>query len=403
MTVRYSLQAMKRAGVVGGGRAVQFVTKAEPGAALEALVSAATVAEEPHLEAGLNGEDTISTSSYTQLPDGPMAFMHLCDNADLLAHWMRVVADQLEQAGLSGRLQVAKSVEPLFLNVPALTAVIALQIEQDTRLAAPHLYGTPPIGWWVSQDRTDRVIPALVDWVLEAPGEVYLFAGIGMHLTPEAAKSILLSMILSSNWKELKRVTEDRRQQRRLVVHEEGGVIVSSYDADSTWLEQFEALQAPLRQAAPAAVHALVRPLPPVDKQTDAWERPPATPYAATVGVASTLGAVAHLLGEYVPDAYAQQVLTTAQLDRIGELPAERWEVEDLAAGRHLVTARDLAPWLDVNLSPYSPEDTYMTRAAIPEAAILAQARADFGPAILTPEVLRANPTPSPTGPRLHP
>ena len=56
------------------------------------------------------------------------------------------------------------------------------------------------------------------------------------------------------------------------------------------------------------------------------------------------------------------------------------WEITDLGSGRHLVQARDLAPWYADTL----PADD----------EVLAQARADFAGALLTEAVIAANPPP---------
>lgn len=74
-----------------------------------------------------------------------------------------------------------------------------------------------------------------------------------------------------------------------------------------------------------------------------------------------------HLLADHVPDAHGIQVLTERHLARAHDLSA--WDITDLGAGRHLVAAADLAPWYD---------------AAVPAPEVLAQARRDFGPMLLS-------------------
>lgn len=69
----------------------------------------------------------------------------------------------------------------------------------------------------------------------------------------------------------------------------------------------------------------------------------------------------------FVPDARGAMVLTDAHLGRARDLTD--WSVESLGHGRHLVQARDLAAWFA------QPE---------PAPDVLAKARADFGPMILT-------------------
>jgi hypothetical protein len=82
-----------------------------------------------------------------------------------------------------------------------------------------------------------------------------------------------------------------------------------------------------------------------------------------------------HLHDEYVPDAHGIQVLTEAHVRRANDL--SRWSVSPLESGRYLVEAPDLDRW-------YAD--------ATPDGQVLAQARKDFGPMLLTEEVIRNHP-----------
>ena len=84
-----------------------------------------------------------------------------------------------------------------------------------------------------------------------------------------------------------------------------------------------------------------------------------------------------HLWDRYVPDVNGIQLLTAAHLDRVGNL--DGWLVEEVAAGRYLVQARDLEPW-------YAQPD--------PQADVLAQARAQFADVLLTRQIVDDNPSP---------
>jgi len=86
-----------------------------------------------------------------------------------------------------------------------------------------------------------------------------------------------------------------------------------------------------------------------------------------------------HLLGRYAYDAHGMQVLTDAHLAKAHDLTG--WLVTDLGHGRHLVEAADLAPWY---ANP------------LPDRGVLDQARHDFGPMILTEDVIRADKAPFP-------
>jgi hypothetical protein len=397
VAVSYSVAALRRARVVRGGGALQFVTRGDPRMALEVLRAAGRRAEEPFLGPGMEGENFISVAGFASAPDGPIVVLAECDSAELLAEWLASVAGQLEEAGLSGRIQAARSVETPRLNVPLMTMGIALQVELEEMLASPWSERQPEVGWWVSEERTRRVLPGLVDWCLDGPGRVHLFAGIGMDLAPKEVEPIVLSSVSSTSEVYLQRLTEDHRHQRRLWIHEGGGVICSTYDPDLGWAKRLQSVQQPLRHAGPDAMHALVRIAPSAPRLSYLWKYPPVTPYVEQRGLAPLrLWQLAHLQGDYVPDAYLQQVLTSAHLDRIGELPPDRWETEELGHDRHLVTARNLDPWLDYDPSPYHGSDNVYTRPAAPDPATLAQARVDLEPALLTLETLAQHPTPGP-------
>ena len=85
-------------------------------------------------------------------------------------------------------------------------------------------------------------------------------------------------------------------------------------------------------------------------------------------------GIAAHLLPDYVPDAYVAQVLTDSHLAKAGAL--SMFDVEELGRGRHLVRARDVQPWIS---------------GLNPDPAVLDAARREFGEMLLTEEVYRAD------------
>ena len=398
MGIRYSTTALVKAGFVGGGRHLQLATKADPDRALEALRSASATAEALHIDE----DDVVATMSITRAPGGPILYMHLCDSAALLEEYLHVLARELEAAGLSGRLLAAKSVDSPRVYAPTLTAVLQLTLDYQAMLAHPHDYGAPDPNWWVSQDRTMRVVPPLVDWCLQPEGEVYLYTGIELRLDPGDVTPILLDSLRHNARAELRNIAPDRRWMRRLRLHESGGVFAQTYAPDQPWQTQLDTLQPVLRGTAADVANAFVRPLgSTIGKRNEAWRQPPATPLSTQWGgVGSRLWSIAHLDDEYLPDAYAQQVVTDHHLHRLGHLPTDRWHIEHLGDHRHLITARDPQPWLDVDPRPYTKADNDFTRPAPPDQATLTQARDDFAPAILTLDVLEAHPAPEVTGPQ---
>ena len=83
-----------------------------------------------------------------------------------------------------------------------------------------------------------------------------------------------------------------------------------------------------------------------------------------------------HLLHDYAVDAYVAQLLTSAHLQRAGTL--DGYDVEHLGSARHLVVARDLHAWLS---------------GLNPDPGVLARGREGLSGALLTPEVVAANPS----------
>jgi hypothetical protein len=403
VAVEYALEALVDRLVGRGGR-LQFRTDADPMTASIVFRTAASRAEAPHVSPGLDGLDTIATDPFVIAPDGPLTDMHLCDNAELLAGWLHNVAAELGQAGMSGRLEVPPRAETPTAATTRVNAVIALKVDYEAIMSSPHDYDSPPVGWWVSGDRTQRVLPALVDWCLDAPGEVWLFCVTAMRLRPEDARRIVLADVFLAPELRLQRTTTDRRQQRTLHLSSDGEVILSSYDPDQSWAHHFEALQEPLRHAAPDAAHAFVRSLPPAINHDEAWRMAPPAPVTVGPQLPTRHWPLAHLQADYIPDAYVQQVVTSAHLNRMQErhpLDPQRWRIENLGHDRHVVTSTDPAPWLDADPRAYTRDDNYDTRPPLPGLETLASARADFAPALLTRDVLAKHPTPPLTGPRL--
>ncbi|MCW2832799.1 MAG: hypothetical protein JWN68_752 [Nocardioides sp.] len=210
MAVEYSLNAFRRSNFVRGGGAIQFATDTDPRVALEPFRAAARAAEAPHDAAAEDGEDFVASSAYSPAPGGPIGYMHICDNGELLATWLSSVANRLEGEGHAGELRIVKDVEGPKLNAPTAVAGITLCPEYGELLAAPLDWGNPPLRWWVSPDRTARVVPALVAWCLDTPGEVTVRAAIGLPLDPVAAEEFVLGALNADT------STCRSREQRRL-------------------------------------------------------------------------------------------------------------------------------------------------------------------------------------------
>jgi len=157
-----------------------------------------------------------------------------------------------------------------------------------------------------------------------------------------------------------------------------GEVILQSYEPSRGWHAQIESLRAPLLATAADVLNTFVR-ITSTDvlSRQAAKDQPPGAPMSGLLG--SWSWSIAHLEGDYVPDAYGQQVITTNELRRAHDLSPERWIVEDLGHDQHLVIAQELGAWFDTDCSPYQVGDDRYRNPAIPSPTTLTQARADYG------------------------
>ena len=83
-------------------------------------------------------------------------------------------------------------------------------------------------------------------------------------------------------------------------------------------------------------------------------------------------GMTAHLLADFVPDAYVAQVLTDSHLAKASDLSL--FHIEPMGKGRHLVRARDPAPWIN----DATPSKRSSTRPA-PDSAACCSPKSSFG------------------------
>lgn len=147
--------------------------------------------------------------------------------------------------------------------------------------------------------------------------------------------------------------------------------VLQVVDETSTAAERLPDLLAGLRVVAPYVDYAWVRRATPlIPGERDMRGRKP-----TAMEDLATDRRVMPVLTEYVVDAYVAQVLTTRHLARAGSLAS--FEVENLGGDRHLVVARDPEPWLDT---------------LVPTPDLVERARGELGAALLTAEIVYAQP-----------
>ena len=405
MVVRFSVRSMVKAGFIGGGAAVQFLTRTDPVVALEALLSAADAAEQQF-------EDdmaAVSTSSAIQGPGGPILFMQLCDSAELLDQWCRSVAQGLEAAGLTGRLAPAASVEVPRTNAPVVTSCLQLLVDWDALLQTPAYYNNPEPGWWVDAARTERLLDIVIPWVLQAPGEVNVTGPVGLSVPRAGVRAIVSNYLTHSYGVEVRVTGNDSKDDlvlRSVKFLGEGSVLLQAYDDSRPWQEHLETVQAPTLELVEELTSAYIRPTPlGVMTPGQVWGFPPQTPVGEGRGIGSRLWVVLHLLSDHMPDAFGTQILSRRHWNRLDGLDPERWTIKPVGADHFLVVATDLDAWFDTDYSTYrgADDDNPYTRAYLPRPGVHQQARDDLAPLILSREMVDANPPPRIKNPNWRP
>ncbi|MGV9268096.1 hypothetical protein ACWDRR_25925 [Kitasatospora sp. NPDC003701] len=271
---------------------------------------------------------------------------------DSLTAWLAAFARSLEQQGFAGRVGATPAVMPphwfRFGLEPRATAFIALE---------------HPLTEQAAVDRWCREADA---WAGHSGGEAHLAAG--AVLQRDSASDVAQRFARSlANSRTATLVYLDPANPRaaRVWVQQDGLAVYQAYDLDArreTLVER--ARDAVLANAARTRL-AFVDLTP---KWSYGWQdrgRPlPTLPVHAVYGNDP-------LWARRLPDVHALQLLNSAHLDRVRDLSS--WTVTEVHPGRYLVQARDLAAWCALG----GPSD-----------AVLARARADFGPALATSDDL---------------
>lgn len=284
--------------------------------------------------------------------------------------WFELLQVELEQRGLSGKVVAAREaryprwVTDFDTTGRVLTACIGFPLDPDAK-AAMIRDGISPLPLGIAPDVTREIAEVAVDWArLDIPEAPYIRRDLFLARTSdergaaELARAAQRSAGASLAW-----VTRRRAEMRFISFSAMGGVVAQVFDDEATWESQVGELVGLIRALADRLDLAYVRfsrPLSP------SWASDPFPPNP----VAHAEGSAARgprLRQTVVPDAYGVQVLTEAHLARAHDLSG--WDVEDLGSGRFLVSHPRRESWY---ASP------------IPDQAVLARAREDFGAMIAT-------------------
>ena len=389
--VGYTLSAFKRAGFVGGGKALLLRADQEPGVALAALRASTVAVNEALYEYEGRDEAYVVIDGPVPTPAGPIARVQDCEPAKALPLMLDRLAAELTARGITGRLVPASTFKGVGISGQnALGMLCSPLTETDAMYAAFEDWRRLPAyrGLWVEEGRHRRVVTTLVEWVTQVEGTVLIHV-VDLYETDPAALVPYLTQALHSDSRLGFSVTSPDRRTRREVQFADSEIICYDYGPDQPRRAQLASLTDLATRLAPDLAYALVRELrTSMIRIDDCRKVPPNTPLFNDLRHPFIFK---HLEPDYVFDAGVAQVLTTSQLAKT-TLPPDRWTVTDLGADRHLVTANNPDPWLHPD--PHYVHPNYDLPPDWSDPEVLAAARADFGPAIMTVDTLRQHPPP---------
>jgi hypothetical protein len=295
-------------------------------------------------------------------PNGPVILLDAGDAADRTA-WLTPYAAALEAAGWHGRLSTwtqewlprafGRSTNSL------ITGFVALELRERFEVMAPR--------WSVDSSVTRAFLADAVEWAGHDDAAAYVALGrLSLRRDRDDAGVLLAEGIELAGFAGVTYVDEAGGRAGRCFASSVGSVVLQRDDSAVQPVDGARAMRELLLRHAEHLDLAFLR-------VHSGWVH-------GWVDLDSAQPTLAHieeyhlrlnrdLWSSYVPDAHGIQVLTDAHLERAADLSS--WEVVELPAGRHLVQARDLAPWFEPGPPP--PE-------------VLAVARREFGDMLLTPD-----------------
>lgn len=268
-----------------------------------------------------------------------------------LTAWLGAFARSLAQQGFAGRVHATPVVRPpdwfRFGREMRVGAYVALE--------HPLTEQTTAESWCREAD----------DWARRGGGEAHVAVGPVLQHDASAEVARHLARSLANVRATLAYLHRAEPRAARVWAQQDGLAVYQAYDPTAPWEALVDRAREALMANASRARLAFVDLTPTWAYGWEDRSRPLQT---------LPVHAVHHndpVWARRLPDAHALQLVNSAHLDRVLDL--SRWSVTEVQPGRHLVQARDLAAWC----APGGPSDD-----------VLARARADFAPAIATPDDL---------------
>lgn len=373
-------QAIERAWRAGGGLWLLLETAPSP-AVYEAAWQAMSVANARANDLAVTPE--VGGSGVGLTAKGPVLHIGFADTIEALAAFGAEVAAQLEAAGLTGRLGIARSEVAAFDRESVVCLAAAATVPLDEAAITRHAAVSPALVLWDGQqEATEAVLERAVEWVGEVvPGDgmVLVSDGFQRRCAPGEAVDQLRFQLANGMGQSSVLGVEAGPAGRQVTFSPAGQVGAVIRPAAGDRLDDLAALRSFLTSLAPHLEQGLVRQS---GSLPGNWGQivtalPPLAPWGRRETSTRWLALGRHLFHRYVVDPYAGQLLTGAHLAAIPDWAS--WSVKQVADERFWVQAADVHSWIDG------------ATAALP--AVLA-ARDLFRPILLTPEVVALHPRP---------
>lgn len=291
-----------------------------------------------------------------------------------LVDWVEAFRNALERRGASANLTAApKAHPPLWMNAsqpPALTTFAAWTVDLDAMTADAERHSN----WHVPQQATAAISSFASQWAIRPKAEVILRQNIFcLNVAADDVSAPLGQAVQATGIAGVDVVQDTRQRCRRVSLSPGGAGVFQVVDEQLGWQKLLHQLRSTLVGLTEYTSQAFIR-----YAHRGALSIMDIDRVVQLPGIReSHVRYNKHLLDKYVPDAHGLQVLREAHLLRAADL--SRWDVSEVGHGRFLVEAADLEPW-------YAD--------AVPDPAVLAQARLDFGDMLLTEQVISEHPAP---------
>ena len=326
------------------------------------VVEEAVQAANAAAEAAGGGDDAFG-EAVSLAHRGPVVLLSRTGQRAAVLGWLAAMAAHLEGRGVEAGVVAAPQ-----QHFPAWLSGEVQYPRQLTVLAASAVgRGAPDGTWRVDDSGTDRLARAAGGWGVTPGATAYLLSGLH-QATVEDASPVLPNLLAAAATRHgqagLYRVRRRPTRVTTSTLTSPGWRAHQVWDDAHTWGEVLDELLEVVVATAADTVMAFVERQPPLPL---GWYNLGIAPLRLPHVEEYEVRAGAHLLASFVPDARGVLLLTDAHLARAADLSA--WFLDALGGGRHLLRAKQLAPWL-------------AGQQVDPD--ILARARADLGGMVMT-------------------